>query len=1080
MFRSFSRLLAAVVTAVLVIAPFTNVSAAVLTGRRDVMSRQTPGQGANHEIRFITSSGVNAPSDTITIDFPTGFVMSSVVFGDIDLYHGAVTGFETNETIAASAAAGTWGAAISANRLTLTAPTDAGGAEIPASDIVHVRIGTNAVGGTNQIVNPGATSGGTKTISIAGTFGDVGGIDVFVGPNDTISVSATVGSVGPGPGGGGGPGGTDGTPPTIFNVQVLNITTSTALVTWQTDEPANSRVDYGTTALYGSTVSNGSLVTSHAMQLTGLPVDTVIHFRITSADAVGNSASTSDATFRTLPPPVAPIISNVQAVSITDTSAVITWDTDIPASSLVEYGLTAGYGFTASTPGNTNSHAVGLTGLSPNTTYHFRVRSTEPVGGLESISGDFVFTTTGDATPPANVFGFTATAGDRQNQLRWTNPSDPDFSFVRIRARTDGYPVGPNDGRFVYQGSGSSFLDTGLVNGTTYFYANYAFDASGNNSSGAFAQATPFGPVPPVIPPVVPPVTPPTAPPGGGGGGTTTTPPVIPPTSPGSSTTTPPIIVPPTSTTPGEPTEPSEPGLSISPSYYISAGTIPLEPDESGVMAAPAGVAVLVRVPVSSLPVTPVSGVIRVGNSTYALTPLPGGDWGASFVPSRNIERVPVTVQFTLPSGQVVSASGTIQTLGSGRVLERRGVTADLTPLPGASVRLFERVNGAWVEWPGYRYNQSNPMITGESGIYGFIVRNGEYRVVVEREGYITQEKEFRVTRNYASVDVIMPAVIALPLIGPVLEILQSEEAREAATISAPVMVALAVANLAAAASLFSLLNYIWFLLTQPILLLGRKKREKWGIVYNSLSKQPIDLAAVRLIQDQTRLVVQTRVTDAKGRFSFRVRPGMYRLEAVKPGYRFPTVYLKDDKEDVDYLDLYHGEPIEVKEESNLAVNIPLDPEVKEETPRSVYFKRFLRRFQYAFSLISVFVTLGAFIIAPGIWIACLLVIQILTFFLFLRLARPKKPKEWGIVYDQKTRLPLGSAIVRVFDTKFNKLLETQVTNPKGQYGFFAAKNRYFVTAQKQGYENFKSDELDLATKKEAVVDVHIPLKKQP
>jgi hypothetical protein len=483
---------------------------------------------------------------------------------------------------------------------------------------------------------------------------------------------------------------------------------------------------------------------------------------------------------------------------------------------------------------------------------------------------------------------------------------------------------------------------------------------------------------------------------------------------------------------------------------------------------------------VTGLPSSPVSGVIRVGGSVYALTPLPGGtEWGASFIPSRNVERVPATVQITLDDGQVVSASATIETRASGRVLERRGLVADLTALPGATVRLYELVNGTWVEWTGSRYGQSNPLVTGESGIYGFIVRNGDYKVVVEREGYVTQEKEFRVTRNYASVDVVMPAQIEIPIVGPVVEFLQSEQARDAAVITTPVLVAVAVANLATAASLFSLLNYLWFLLTQPILLLGRKQRQKWGVIYNSLSKQPIDLAAVRLIQAETRLVVQTRVTDAKGRFSFRVRPGTYRLEAVKPGYHFPTVYLKDQKEDVDYLDLYHGEPIEVKEESNLAVNVPLDPDVKEDTPRIVFLKRFLRRFQYAFSLISVFVTLGAFIIAPGWWLACLVLVQLLTFFLFLRLARPKKPKEWGIVYDEATRRPLGSAIVRIFDTKFNKLLETQVTNPKGQYGFFAAKNTYFVTAQKQGYDNYKSDQLDLATKKEAVVDVHIPLKKR-
>ena len=105
MTRRASRIFSAVLTALFVVAPFVQIQAAALSGRRDIMSRQNPAVGSNHEIRFITSSGVDAPTDTITIDFPTGFDLSTIVSGDVDLFHGAITGFETNETIAGSAAA---------------------------------------------------------------------------------------------------------------------------------------------------------------------------------------------------------------------------------------------------------------------------------------------------------------------------------------------------------------------------------------------------------------------------------------------------------------------------------------------------------------------------------------------------------------------------------------------------------------------------------------------------------------------------------------------------------------------------------------------------------------------------------------------------------------------------------------------------------------------------------------------------------------------------------------------------------------------------------------------------------------
>ena len=59
----------------------------------------------------------------------------------------------------------------------------------------------------------------------------------------------------------------------------------TATVTWTTDEPATSRVDYGTSA--GSltlNVADPALVTSHTLQLTGLAPNTTYYFRVTSAD----------------------------------------------------------------------------------------------------------------------------------------------------------------------------------------------------------------------------------------------------------------------------------------------------------------------------------------------------------------------------------------------------------------------------------------------------------------------------------------------------------------------------------------------------------------------------------------------------------------------------------------------------------------------------------------------------------------------------------------------------------------------------------------------------------------------------
>jgi len=77
---------------------------------------------------------------------------------------------------------------------------------------------------------------------------------------------------------------------------------SSATVSWSTDESANSRVDYGPTASYGSATTSSSLVTSHSLVITGLASSTVYHFRVQSTDGSSNTATSTDLTFTTTAP----------------------------------------------------------------------------------------------------------------------------------------------------------------------------------------------------------------------------------------------------------------------------------------------------------------------------------------------------------------------------------------------------------------------------------------------------------------------------------------------------------------------------------------------------------------------------------------------------------------------------------------------------------------------------------------------------------------------------------------------------------------------------------------------------------
>jgi len=86
-----------------------------------------------------------------------------------------------------------------------------------------------------------------------------------------------------------------------------------------------------------------------------------------------------------------PVISQVTIAEYTGETTIITWTTDEDSSGQVEYGTTDVYGKLAATDGAlTTSHSIELTGLQPNTTYHFKVKATDRSGN-QTVSGDNTF-----------------------------------------------------------------------------------------------------------------------------------------------------------------------------------------------------------------------------------------------------------------------------------------------------------------------------------------------------------------------------------------------------------------------------------------------------------------------------------------------------------------------------------------------------------------------------------------------------------------------------------------------------------------------------------------------------------------
>ncbi|RPH35650.1 DUF1349 domain-containing protein, partial [bacterium] len=90
----------------------------------------------------------------------------------------------------------------------------------------------------------------------------------------------------------------DAIPPVLSSIAAAPGTT-TATVSWTTNESASSKVLFGLTTAYSDSVTDVAAVLSHSVGLTGLTQGKLYHYKVVSRDPAGNSASSGDLTFTT-------------------------------------------------------------------------------------------------------------------------------------------------------------------------------------------------------------------------------------------------------------------------------------------------------------------------------------------------------------------------------------------------------------------------------------------------------------------------------------------------------------------------------------------------------------------------------------------------------------------------------------------------------------------------------------------------------------------------------------------------------------------------------------------------------------
>jgi hypothetical protein len=119
-------------------------------------------------------------------------------------------------------------------------------------------------------------------------------------------------------------------------------------------------------------------------------------------------------------PPVSIILKNLYVHNITDTTAVVSFDTydsngPVPTNGTVDYGLTKSYGSVMNDNTGASHHDVVLSGLTPLSTYHYTVIITATVGTATASSSDNTFATLSAGTPILNFQVSSHTAPDPNN-----------------------------------------------------------------------------------------------------------------------------------------------------------------------------------------------------------------------------------------------------------------------------------------------------------------------------------------------------------------------------------------------------------------------------------------------------------------------------------------------------------------------------------------------------------------------------------------------------------------------------------------------------------------------------------------
>ena len=207
--------------------------------------------------------------------------------------------------------------------------------------------------------------------------------------------------------------------------------------------------------------------------------------------ANNNAASAGKGGPNRIPPP-AP--ANLTAVA-GDQKVSLSWDAARRAASYSVYrGLTAGGESATPVAANLASTTFTDANRTNGVTYYYKVAAINSYG-TSPLSNEANATPAGPTPPPAPS-SLSALPGDRQVALAWSaSAGAASYNLYRGTSSGGQSPTPVRTGITTL-----TVTDTGLTNGTAYFYKVAAVNSAGPGNKSNEANATPAGPTPPPAP----------------------------------------------------------------------------------------------------------------------------------------------------------------------------------------------------------------------------------------------------------------------------------------------------------------------------------------------------------------------------------------------------------------------------------------------------------------------------------------------------------------------------------------------------------------------------------------------------